>query len=226
MADWKTPHASDGEGGILEYRPGADAHTKLRDQAALVDWPTPVCGDKWTPTTPESLAHEVKNGTLRGVVFMWPTCRAEDSEQTGAHRGKPDTLTSAARTTDWPTPAHSPCNVSQTVDQTMKLTEARERTQGTLQEAAVFAVHGTGPFQSVVETERRASLNPAFSRWLMGFPAAWCSAAILALRSMRTARRKVASRASAGTGTPSFRRSPPSSSGRFSDADDLFLGLG
>ena len=35
----------------------------------------------------------------------WPTARAEDSEQTGGHRGKPDTLTSAARTLNgWPTP--------------------------------------------------------------------------------------------------------------------------
>lgn len=33
----------------------------------------------------------------------WPTPRAEDSEQTGAHRGEPDTLTSKAR--QWLTPA-------------------------------------------------------------------------------------------------------------------------
>ena len=39
-------------------------------------------------------------GCARG---MWPTPRAEDSEQTGGHRGKPDTLTSAARL--WPTPS-------------------------------------------------------------------------------------------------------------------------
>jgi len=32
----------------------------------------------------------------------WPTARAEDSESTGAHRGSPDTLTSATQT--WPTP--------------------------------------------------------------------------------------------------------------------------
>jgi hypothetical protein len=34
--------------------------------------------------------------------FSWPTPRAEDSESSGAHRGVPDTLTSAVRT--WPTP--------------------------------------------------------------------------------------------------------------------------
>jgi hypothetical protein len=34
----------------------------------------------------------------------WPTPRAEDSEQTGAHRGRADTLTSASRLAGWPTP--------------------------------------------------------------------------------------------------------------------------
>ena len=33
-------------------------------------------------------------GLVRGT---WPTCRAEDSELTGAHRGVSDTLRSAAR---------------------------------------------------------------------------------------------------------------------------------
>lgn len=33
----------------------------------------------------------------------WPTPRAEDSESAGAHRGVPDTLTSAARLSGWPT---------------------------------------------------------------------------------------------------------------------------
>jgi hypothetical protein len=34
----------------------------------------------------------------------WPTPRAEDSEQTGAHRGVADTLTSAAKAASWTTP--------------------------------------------------------------------------------------------------------------------------
>lgn len=39
---------------------------------------------------------------------LWPTPRAEDSESTGAHRGVPDTLTSAVRL--WPTPTCGDAN--------------------------------------------------------------------------------------------------------------------
>ena len=38
------------------------------------------------------------------LVAGWPPARAEDSESTGAHRGSPDTLTSAAQVSGWPTP--------------------------------------------------------------------------------------------------------------------------
>lgn len=65
-------------------------------------WPTPK-----TPTGgPNSNREERGAGGAdlqEAARSGWPTPRAEDSEQTGAHHGTPDTLTSAARA-GWPTP--------------------------------------------------------------------------------------------------------------------------
>lgn len=45
---WRTPHASDGEGGIMEMRSGTAGHYKLRDQVQEKNkqfWPTPQSRD-------------------------------------------------------------------------------------------------------------------------------------------------------------------------------------
>lgn len=46
LADWpKTPTASDGEGGVMEIRPGTTGKYKLRDFAQLASWPTTTTRD-------------------------------------------------------------------------------------------------------------------------------------------------------------------------------------
>jgi len=77
------------------------------------DWPTPnaqiikECVDPLAIAERRRKADEGltvhKTLGLREAVANWPTPRTEDSEQAGAHRGTPDTLTSAARV-DWFTP--------------------------------------------------------------------------------------------------------------------------
>jgi len=42
--------------------------------------------------------------TIAAQMATWPTPRREDSESTGAHRGKPDTLHSATQLAGWATP--------------------------------------------------------------------------------------------------------------------------
>ena len=63
------------------------------------DWQTPTSADGGSKSRGGKRKGEL---LLGGQVKAWPTPRSEDSEQTGAHRGTPDTLTSAAR--QWPTP--------------------------------------------------------------------------------------------------------------------------
>lgn len=47
MGLWRTPEGTDGEGGVMEVREDADAHLKLRDQAAnwQPNWATPQARD-------------------------------------------------------------------------------------------------------------------------------------------------------------------------------------
>ena len=54
---------------------------------------------------PEELAGPEMAATRERLgLAIWPTPRAEDSELTGAHHGRPDTLTSAADLAPWATP--------------------------------------------------------------------------------------------------------------------------
>jgi len=58
------------------------------------------------------------------------------------------------------------------------------------EEAAKMA-SGQPPSSSPAATAKPAALNPAFSRWLQGYPVGWCQAAIKAFRKMkRTPRQK------------------------------------
>lgn len=49
---------------------------------------------------------------------------------------------------------------------------------------------------SPAETGKPGQLNPGFSRWLMGYPAAWDSCGATAMRSIRTSRRSSSARSS------------------------------
>jgi hypothetical protein len=120
---------------------------------------------------------------------LWPTPRAEDSEQTGGHRGKPDTLTAAARM--WPTPTEGDAKSSGSRNTPnskahagVSLTDAVRGDQGTgrmwppplqrdsrtLASAAPKPNHQGG--ENLVMTVG-GSLNAQFVEWLMGFPKDW-----------------------------------------------------
>lgn len=90
--------------GLFYSEPTMSApRTGGTESGSSVVWSSPMAGDAKTVGYRRDRGTKgLERPALLGQARQWPTPRSEDSEQTGAHRGEPDTLTSAARL--WPTP--------------------------------------------------------------------------------------------------------------------------
>jgi len=166
LAGWCSPTAQDGARGNQPPRPW-DTGVPLSQQVTLAGWGTPRVANNGGNGNPERACDG--------------QARLEDQVQ-GIILG------------GWPTPTAANADGSQMAK---GATLTGRRPDGTKATVSLNVVaRGVITNSSIVSTEKRGALNPAFSAWLMGFPAGWDSCGATAMQSVRKQRRNLSKRRS------------------------------
>lgn len=163
-------------------------------QTVVSPWATPNTRDwKSESTTPEFFQERFQHPRGKSlsaeatlVASAWPTPTGQDAVASGVmnypatethHAGV--TLTDAARMASWISPQAADANGCGQNQNTASLDKQ---------------VRGTNLSGSTAKTGSGGQLNPDFSRWLMGYPSAWGSCAVTAMRSIRGLRKRSSKR--------------------------------
>ena len=212
LASWATPQANDAEKRGVPADPQPGQQSCLPTQTQLASWPTPA-------------ANEFEPVDMARMEARRQECK----DRTGNGNGFGLTLGMAVYLTmppvsPWGTPAARDWKDGDCRDADVSVNGLLPR------QAAMLA--GTLSTSSPAGTARRGALNPAHSRWLMGYPASWdrCSPSFSEWELIQSVLsdssetpeavwRKLAEIAladSAGTETPSVRKTGRCSSARTS----------
>jgi hypothetical protein len=192
---WPTPRVGDTTGGRTpEQIQAANAkspkhksdsldRSNLNETCQLAGWPTPMAGSPETETYNAAGNTDSSRKTVE-LVAGWATPAARDwksgdaSEATLNKNARP-LNEQAVNLAGWATP-HCP----------------REHDSDTGSRSSYMETLGQMPPSSRAGTAKAGVLNPDFTRWLMGYPAAWGCCGATAMQSVRKRGRRSSGRSS------------------------------
>ena len=172
---WGTPRVSDGTLSETTKMPPSGTRSRLELEVLMVGWNTPRATDGSNGGPNQTGGALPADASLSG----WPTTGAGDEKwrintaAAAARRvesGKQASLECIAMLSGWPT------------------TTTRDHKDGDRDSCAnvdTKSLLGRVATLSNVSTENRGALNPAHSRWLMGYPVEWDSCGAMAMQSFR-----------------------------------------
>jgi hypothetical protein len=169
LAAWPTPQMRDFRSGGEDRVSNPDRSNNLNDFVLMTGWPTPAAN-----TYGEDLEREMAR-------------RARLKEKHGNGNGAGMTIALAAQMTGWPTPVQSDYKGGYEGGRIRNGKLSTDRLDVTAQLTGPARLTATGEMLtgSSAEMESGGQLNPAHSRWLMGYPPEWDDCAVTAMPSSR-----------------------------------------